>query len=109
MNGINRSRNREGSMTTAMAQTALEGQRHRVQPQTRPEIYRHWKLNVDGQVATLTLDVAEDGGIHPGYALKRNTYALGVDIELADARNRMRFAHRAGSVVGTPSARARLS
>ena len=108
MNGINRSRNREGSMTTAMAQTALEGQRHRVQPQTRPEIYRHWKLNVDGQVATLTLDVAEDGGIHPGYALKLNTYDLGVDIELADAVNRMRFEHPEVSVVVITSARERV-
>ncbi|MBM7805267.1 benzoyl-CoA-dihydrodiol lyase [Geodermatophilus bullaregiensis] len=60
---------------------------------TSPERYRHWTLSVDGEVATLVLDVAEDGGIVPGYELKMNSYDLGVDIELHDAVQRIRFEH----------------
>jgi len=60
---------------------------------THPDRYKHWRLAVDGPVATLTLDVAEDGGIKPGYKLKLNSYDLGVDIELHDALNRIRFEH----------------
>jgi len=60
---------------------------------TRPDDYKHWKLSVDGEVATLTLDVDEQGGIMPGYELKLNSYDLGVDIELYDATNRLRFEH----------------
>ena len=60
---------------------------------TAPERYRHWTLAVDGEIATLTLDVAEDGGIVPGYELKMNSYDLGVDIELHDAVQRIRFEH----------------
>ena len=60
---------------------------------TDPTRYRHWKLAFDGSVATLLLDVAEDGGIRPGYRLKLNSYDLGVDIELHDAVNRIRFEH----------------
>ena len=60
---------------------------------THPDRYRHWKLQVEGAVATLVLDVAEDGGIKPGYKLKLNSYDLGVDIELHDALNRIRFEH----------------
>jgi benzoyl-CoA-dihydrodiol lyase len=60
---------------------------------TSPEQYRHWSLDVDGQVATLTLDVAEDGGLVPGYELKLNSYDLSVDIELYDAVQRLRFEH----------------
>src|SRR5215469_11198999 len=60
---------------------------------TDPDRYRHWRLSCDGAVATLTLDVAEEGGLHPGYRLKLNSYDLGVDIELADALNRIRFEH----------------
>ena len=60
---------------------------------TDPSRYRHWKLDVRGEVATLALDVAEDGGLAPGYALKLNSYDLGVDIELADAIQRVRFSH----------------
>src|ERR671939_644503 len=60
---------------------------------THPSRYRHWKLAVDGAVATLTLDVQEDGGLRPGYKLKLNSYDLGVDIELNDALNRIRFEH----------------
>ncbi|MDM0043961.1 2,3-epoxybenzoyl-CoA dihydrolase [Variovorax dokdonensis] len=58
-----------------------------------PSQYRHWKLDVDGSTARLSLDIAEDGGIRPGYKLKLNSYDLGVDIELADALNRVRFEH----------------
>lgn len=61
--------------------------------QTDPSRYRHWKLSFDGPVATLTMDVAEDGGIRPGYKLKLNSYDLGVDIELHDALQRIRFEH----------------
>jgi benzoyl-CoA-dihydrodiol lyase len=60
---------------------------------TRPEDYQHWKLAVDGEIATLTLDVDEQGGIVPGYELKLNSYDLGVDIELYDATTRLRFEH----------------
>jgi benzoyl-CoA-dihydrodiol lyase len=60
---------------------------------TSPDRYKHWTLSVDGEVATLTLDVAEDGGIVPGYELKMNSYDLGVDIELHDAVQRIRFEH----------------
>jgi benzoyl-CoA-dihydrodiol lyase len=60
---------------------------------TDPGRYRHWTLAVDGQVATLALAVQEDAGFHPGYTLKLNSYDLGVDIELHDAVQRLRFEH----------------
>ena len=59
---------------------------------THPSRYRHWSLSVEGDVARLKLDIDEDGGIKPGYKLKLNSYDLGVDIELHDAVNRIRFA-----------------
>lgn len=61
--------------------------------QTHPARYKHWKLAFDGPVATLSMDVAEDGGLVPGYDLKLNSYDLGVDIELYDAVQRLRFEH----------------
>ena len=61
--------------------------------QTEPARYRHWKLAVDGDVATLTMDVDEKAGLFEGYELKLNSYDLGVDIELADAIERLRFEH----------------
>ena len=64
-----------------------------VEFRTAPETYRHWKLSIDGSVATLAMDVAEDGGLVPGYELKLNSYDLGVDIELHDAIQRLRFEH----------------
>jgi benzoyl-CoA-dihydrodiol lyase len=67
-----------------------------VQPvdyQTHPSRYRHWKLSVNGEVATLGADFDENGGLRPGYKLKLNSYDLGVDIELNDALNRIRFEH----------------
>src|SRR4051794_37712783 len=60
---------------------------------TAPERYRHWKLTFDGPVATLSMDVQEDAGLSPDYKLKLNSYDLGVDIELADAIQRLRFEH----------------
>ena len=61
--------------------------------ETSPERYRHWKLSFDGPVATLSMDVQEDAGLSPDYRLKLNSYDLGVDIELADAIQRIRFEH----------------
>jgi len=65
----------------------------KVDYRTDPSRYRHWKLSFEGPVATLGLDIAEDGGLRPGYRLKLNSYDLGVDIELHDALNRIRFEH----------------
>ncbi|MEW6767106.1 MAG: 2,3-epoxybenzoyl-CoA dihydrolase [Pseudomonadota bacterium] len=67
--------------------------------QTEPPKYRHWKLDVAGDVATLTMDVDENGGLFEGYLLKLNSYDLGVDIELADAVQRLRFEHPQVKVV----------
>ncbi len=75
---------------------------------THPGIYRHWKLAFDGPVATLALDVAEDGGIRDGYKLKLNSYDLGVDIELHDAVQRIRFEHPEVHAVVITSARDRI-
>src|SRR6188508_2807160 len=60
---------------------------------TAPDRYRHWKLTFDGAIATLAMDVQEDAGLSPDYKLKLNSYDLGVDIELADAIQRLRFEH----------------
>jgi benzoyl-CoA-dihydrodiol lyase len=65
----------------------------RVDFQVHPSRYRHWRLATDGPVATLTMDVDEQGGLVPGYELKLNSYDLGVDIELYDAVQRLRFSH----------------
>jgi benzoyl-CoA-dihydrodiol lyase len=70
--------------------------------------YRHWRLSVEGRVATLTLDVDEDAGLTPGYKLKLNSYDLGVDIELNDALQRIRFEHPAVACVVITSAKARM-
>jgi benzoyl-CoA-dihydrodiol lyase len=75
---------------------------------TSPDQYRHWRLSVDGEVATLTLDVAEDGGIVPGYELKMNSYDLGVDIELHDAAQRIRFEHPEVKAVVVTSGKERM-
>src|SRR2546426_9337102 len=67
-----------------------------------PSRYRHWKLSIDGRVAILAMDVKEDGGLRPGYELNLNSYDLGVDIELYDAVQRLRFEHpEVGAVVLT--------
>jgi benzoyl-CoA-dihydrodiol lyase len=73
-------------MSTATASPAVDYR-------TDPSQYRHWKLGFEGEVAKLSLDIAEDGGILPGYKLKLNSYDLGVDVELHDALNRVRFEH----------------
>jgi benzoyl-CoA-dihydrodiol lyase len=65
----------------------------RVEYQTHPSQYRHWKLKFEGPVATLAADFDENAGLRPGYKLKLNSYDLGVDIELNDAVNRIRFEH----------------
>jgi benzoyl-CoA-dihydrodiol lyase len=65
----------------------------RIDFQTEPSRYRHWKLTIDGDIATLLLDVDEKGALFDGYELKLNSYDLGVDIELADAIERLRFEH----------------
>jgi benzoyl-CoA-dihydrodiol lyase len=75
---------------------------------TDPSRYRHWRLACEGRVATLTLDVAEEGGISPGYRLKLNSYDLGVDIELHDALNRIRFEHPEVCVVVLTSGKERV-
>ncbi|MDQ2877298.1 MAG: enoyl-CoA hydratase-related protein, partial [Actinomycetota bacterium] len=75
---------------------------------TDPGRYRHWRLSVDGPVATLTLDVAEDGGLAGGYELKMNSYDLGVDIELYDAVQRLRFEHPGVRAVVMTSGKERM-
>jgi len=70
--------------------------------QTSPDLYRHWRLNVDPPVATISMDVEEKGGLAAGYELKLNSYDLGVDIELYDAVQRLRFEHpEVGAVIIT--------
>ena len=76
--------------------------------QTSPQRYRHWTLSVDGALATLAADFDEDGGLRPGYKLKLNSYDLGVDIELHDAVNRIRFEHPTVKTVVITSARDRV-
>ena len=73
--------------------TATNTTPDRITFETSPERYHHWKLSFDGPVATLSMDVQEDAGLSPDYRLKLNSYDLGVDIELADAIQRIRFEH----------------
>src|SRR5258708_9393040 len=75
---------------------------------TDPSRYRHWRLTCDGPFATLTLDVEEEGGLSTGYRLKLNSYDLGVDIELHDALNRIRFEHPEARVVVVTSGKERV-
>jgi benzoyl-CoA-dihydrodiol lyase len=76
--------------------------------ETHPGQYRHWKLAFDGPVATLAMDVQEDGGLSPDYRLKLNSYDLGVDIELADAVQRIRFEHPEARAVVVTSLKERV-
>jgi benzoyl-CoA-dihydrodiol lyase len=80
----------------------------RVDYQTDPSRYRHWKLAFDGAIASLAMDVAEDAGLRPGYKLKLNSYDLGVDIELHDALQRIRFEHPEVRTVVVTSAKDRI-
>ena len=75
---------------------------------THPSRYRHWRLDVSGEVATLTMDVDEHAGLAPGYELKLNSYDLGVDIELYDAVQRLRFEHPQVRAVVVTSAKERM-
>ncbi|KAE9630993.1 2,3-epoxybenzoyl-CoA dihydrolase [Parasedimentitalea maritima] len=76
--------------------------------QTSPSNYRHWRVSYDGEVANLFMDVDEDGGLFEGYQLKLNSYDLGVDIELADVVQRMRFEHPEIKVVVMQSAKEKV-
>jgi benzoyl-CoA-dihydrodiol lyase len=89
-------------------QRALSNGKTRIDFQTEPARYRHWKLSIDGDVATLTMDVDEKAGLFEGYELKLNSYDLGVDIELADAVERLRFEHPQVRVVVLRSAKTRV-
>ncbi len=72
----------------------------RIDFQTAPARYRHWSIKIDGNIATLVMDIAEDATLRPGYKLKLNSYDLGVDIELYDAVQRLRFEHpEVGAVI----------
>ncbi|MGH3216949.1 MAG: 2,3-epoxybenzoyl-CoA dihydrolase, partial [Trebonia sp.] len=75
---------------------------------TDPGRYKHWRMSVDGPVATLTLDVDEQAGLQPGYELKLNSYDLGVDIELYDATQRLRFSHPGVTAVVITSGKDRI-
>jgi benzoyl-CoA-dihydrodiol lyase len=75
---------------------------------TDPSRYRHWRLAIDGRVATVAMDVQEDGGLRPGYELKLNSYDLGVDIELYDLVQRLRFEHPEVGAVVLTSAKERV-
>ncbi len=85
-----------------------QGDRELVSFATDPSKYQHWTLAVEGDVARLKLDINEDGGILPGYKLKLNSYDLGVDIELYDALNRVRFEHPAVKVLVFESAKEKI-
>ncbi|HVR54701.1 MAG TPA: enoyl-CoA hydratase-related protein, partial [Pseudorhodoferax sp.] len=91
-----------------MADTAPTTSAPRVDYRTDPSQYRHWSLATDGAIARLSLDIAEEGGIRPGYKLKLNSYDLGVDIELHDALNRVRFEHPAVQSVIVTSGKDRI-
>jgi len=75
---------------------------------TEPSRYKHWRLGVEGRVATLAMDVREDGALRPGYELKLNSYDLGVDVELYDAIQRLRFEHPEVGAVILTSAKERI-
>src|ERR1700722_4739606 len=93
---------------TRQPERALANGKTRVDFQTEPGRYRHWKLSVDGEIATLLMDVDEKGSLFEGYELKLNSYDLGVDIELADAIERLRFEHPQARVVVLRSAKPRV-
>src|SRR5579862_8245361 len=87
---------------------ALANGKTRIDFQTEPARYRHWKLKVDGEIATLLMDVDEKGALFDGYELKLNSYDLGVDIELADAIDRLRFEYPAVRTLVLRSAKPRV-
>src|SRR5688572_8004960 len=89
-----------------MAQTAPA--RPPVDVRIDPSRYQHWRLTVDGRIATLAMDVREDGGLRPGYELNFTSADLGVDLELPDIVQRLRFAHPAVAAVILTSAKERV-
>src|ERR1700682_2133774 len=96
-----------GDINRATQRPTADG-KTRIDFQTEPARYRHWKLTVAGDVATLLMDVDEKGALFEGYELKLNSYDLGVDIELADAIERLRFEHPQARVVVLRSAKPRV-
>ncbi len=92
----------------ADAERKLANGKSRIDFRTDPSRYRHWKLSVEGEVATLAMDVDEDAPLFEGYQLKLNSYDLGVDIELADALERLRFEHPQVRVVLLRSGKQRV-
>ena len=92
----------------ADAERRLNNGKGRIDFQTDPSKYRHWKLTVDGEIATLLMDVDEKGTLFEGYELKLNSYDLGVDIELADAIERLRFEHPQVKVILLRSGKPRV-
>jgi benzoyl-CoA-dihydrodiol lyase len=92
----------------ADAERKLSNGKSRIDFQTDPSKYRHWKLELDGDVATLLMDVDEKGTLFEGYELKLNSYDLGVDIELADAIERLRFEHPEVKVILLRSGKPRV-
>src|SRR6201985_3087736 len=88
-----------------MTEAATETQ---VEFRVSPDRDKHWKLSTDGPVATLVMDVDEQGGLVPGYELKLNSYDLGVDIELYDATQRLRFSHPGVTAVVITSGKDRI-
>src|SRR4051795_8142074 len=95
-------------MAMAGEDRVLAGGAKYIDFQTDPTHYRHWQLAIEGEVATLTMDVDENGGLFEGYQLKLNSYDLGVDIELADVVQRLRFEHPGVKVVVVRSGKNRV-
>jgi benzoyl-CoA-dihydrodiol lyase len=93
---------------TSQRATDASAQSELVSFQTDPSRYRHWRIEFNGSVATLVMNVQEEGGIRPGYKLKLNSYDLGVDIELHDALQRIRFEHPEVRAVVITSAKERI-
>ncbi len=106
--GRPRGRRRPTKRPTVSQDTSARPEPTPVEFATHPDRYRHWRLEVDGERATLTLDVQENEPLRPGYILKLNSYDLGVDIELADAVQRLRFEHPQVKAVALRSARDRI-
>ena len=94
--------------STESTETQERAGRNPIDVRTAPDRYRHWRLYTEGRVATLELDVDEAAGLVPGYELKLNSYDLGVDIELADAVQRLRLEHPGVAAVVIRSARERV-
>src|SRR5690348_5496067 len=93
---------------SAVTQPAAPGNHRPILFDRHPERYVHWRLDFDGAIATLSMDVKEEGGLVPGYRLKLNSYDLGVDIELHDALQRIRFEHPEVKCVVITSAKERM-